>query len=184
MLEKKCKLTLDYQEDKVQSVRWNPTEENILASGGLQGNIHIRAVDNPKTGIQTSVPSSIESLQWNPFSSNEFGLCTEDGYFYCFDARSIGKPVFEGKVHSGAASLSYSPGIKGMMATAGKDKMVKIWDASSMQMVAERDAKVDELFCLEFYKDLPFVLATGGMGGELAVWDTEENESVRTKWAS
>lgn len=177
-------MTLDYHESKIQSVKWNPSEEKILASGDLQGNIHIRAADNPKTGIQTSVPSSIESLQWNPFTHNEFGMCTEDGYYYCFDARNIGKPVYEGKIHSGAACLSFSHGVKGLLATAGKDKMVKIWDASCMQMVAERDAKVDELFCLEFNKDLPFVLATGGMGGELAIWDTEENDSVRSKWAS
>ena len=51
-----------------------------------------------------------------------------------------------------------------------------------MSVLAERNAGVDQLYCIEFYKDAPFVLATGGMGGELAIWDTEENENVRNKW--
>jgi hypothetical protein len=35
-----------------------------------------------------------------------------------------------------------------------------------------------ELFSLSFYKDIPWVLAAGGSKGEIAVWDTEESESV------
>lgn len=37
-----------------------------------------------------------------------------------------------------------------------------------------------ELFSLSFYKDIPWVLAAGGSKGELAVWDTEEQEKVAT----
>lgn len=175
---------MNYHEDKVQSVKWNPSEENIIASGGLSGFIHIKAADNPKSGFQTSVPSSIESLMWNPFSHNELSVTTEDGYFYTYDARNFSKPLFESKVHNGSSTLAYSPGVKGLLATAGKDKLVKLWDSSNMQQIAEREMKVDELFCIEFCKDMPFVLATGGLGGKLAIWDTEENENVRIKWAS
>ncbi len=35
-----------------------------------------------------------------------------------------------------------------------------------------------ELFTLSFYKDIPWVLAAGGSKGEVAVWDTEENENL------
>lgn len=34
------------------------------------------------------------------------------------------------------------------------------------------------MFSLSFYKDIPWVLAAGGSKGELAVWDTEENEAI------
>jgi hypothetical protein len=37
-----------------------------------------------------------------------------------------------------------------------------------------------ELFTLQFYKDIPWVLATGGAKGEMAVWDLEECEQIKT----
>jgi hypothetical protein len=36
-----------------------------------------------------------------------------------------------------------------------------------------------ELFTLSYYKDIPWVLAAGGSRGEIAVWDTEENENLQ-----
>ena len=163
-------------------MRWNPLEEKILASGGIGGHIHIKSADNPSSSLHVSVPSSIENLSWNPFESNQLSVSTEDGYLYTFDARNLVSPLIEMQAHKSSCTFSYSPGLNGMLATASKDKTVKIWDSTTMNLIAERNAGVDELYCIEFYKDLPFVLATGGMAGELAIWDTEENESVRNRW--
>lgn len=41
-----------------------------------------------------------------------------------------------------------------------------------------------ELFTVSFYKDIPWVLAAGGSKGEIAVWDTEESESVAKHFSS
>ena len=41
-----------------------------------------------------------------------------------------------------------------------------------------------ELFSLQFYKDIPWVLAAGGSKGEIAVWDTEENEQVKAHFST
>lgn len=184
LIESKCKTTFEDHQDKVQSVRWNPTEEKILASGGIEGYIHIKSADNLNSSLSVSVPSSIESLNWNPFQSNELSVSTEDGYLYTFDPRNLSKPLFEIKTHNKPCCFAYSPGLAGMIATASRDKTVKIWDCRTMELIAERNAGVDELYCIEFYKDCPFVLATGGMAGELAIWDTEENESIRNKWST
>jgi len=35
-----------------------------------------------------------------------------------------------------------------------------------------------ELFTVNYYQDIPWVLAAGGSKGELAIWDTEENENI------
>jgi periodic tryptophan protein 1 len=183
LFSSKCQSTLEHHSDKVQSVRWHSTEEKILASGGLQGHFYVRAVDNPGSGISAAVPAAIEGLAWNPFRPDELALSTEDGYFYSFDVRKTGSPLVELKAHTGACSFSYSRALEGMMATAGKDKMVRVWDARGMEMMAERNAGVEQLFCVEMYKDEPFVLATGGMGGEIAVWDTEENARVSERWS-
>lgn len=40
--------------------------------------------------------------------------------------------------------------------------------------------KQGELFTMQFSQDIPWVLASGGSNGELAIWDTSENEDIET----
>lgn len=68
------------------------------------------------------------------------------------------------------------------MATCSVDEYVKLWDIQSSgeppKLVSYRKMNMGELFSLSFYKDIPWVLAAGGSKGEIAVWDTEENETI------
>lgn len=77
-----------------------------------------------------------------------------------------------------------------MMATVGTDGMCKIWDISKMngnmlepQMVHEKDLKQGELFSVQFYSDIPWVLAAGGSRGEVAIWDTEEADTIKKNFS-
>jgi hypothetical protein len=42
----------------------------------------------------------------------------------------------------------------------------------------KKDLKQGELFSVQFYDDIPWVLAAGGSKGEVAIWDTEESETI------
>lgn len=42
----------------------------------------------------------------------------------------------------------------------------------------KKDLKQGELFSVQFYDDIPWVLAAGGSKGEVAIWDTEESEAI------
>ena len=69
-----------------------------------------------------------------------------------------------------------------MLATCSLDEYVKIWDiaaAGQPKLVGYRKMNMGELFSLSYYQDIPWVLAAGGSKGELAVWDTEENDKVK-----
>mmetsp|Transcript_33252 Transcript_33252/g.50997 ORF Transcript_33252/g.50997 Transcript_33252/m.50997 type:complete len:132 (+) Transcript_33252:1155-1550(+) len=68
-----------------------------------------------------------------------------------------------------------------MMATCGTDQHVRLWDisnGSSPAKIIEKDMKQGELLTLQFCQDIPWVLATGGSKGALAVWDSSENKIV------
>ena len=41
-----------------------------------------------------------------------------------------------------------------------------------------KDMKQGDLFSVQMYADIPWVMATGGQKGELAIWDTEEDATV------
>lgn len=73
-----------------------------------------------------------------------------------------------------------------MMATCSLDEYVKVWDLASTgqpKLVGYRKMVMGELFSLSYYKDIPWVLAAGGSKGEIAVWDTEENEKIKDHFA-
>jgi len=68
-----------------------------------------------------------------------------------------------------------------MMATASVDESVKIWDiahanGADPKLISQKKMSMGEIFTLSYYKDIPWVLAAGGSKGELAIWDSEENE--------
>jgi periodic tryptophan protein 1 len=63
-----------------------------------------------------------------------------------------------------------SPHIATMMATSSVDGQVKIWDVSCAKQdtplqVSGKKMQAGELFGLEFYKDIPYLLACGGSEG-------------------
>lgn len=101
-----------------------------------------------------------------------------------YDIRNATAPIFEFSAHSKAcSSVSFSPHIPNMMATCSTDEYIKIWDiahnnGTEPKLIGHKKTTMGELFSLSFYKDIPWVLAAGGSKGEVAVWDTEENEGI------
>jgi len=183
VLENKCSLTLDHHQGKVQAVKWNPTEEKIIATGGLDGNLFVMSADSPSSRISASVPSEVESISWDPFSPLKVSITTEDGFLNTYDARNLSAPLLSVKAHKNQSTARYSPGVPNLLATASTDCTVSLWDAQNLTRIQEKDMKVDKLLCLEFYKDSPYILATGGLGGEIAVWDTEESSLVTSHFS-
>ena len=91
----------------------------------------------------------------------------------------------------------------GLMASSSVDKTVKLWDVSNLQkidptpfssgsadmgaalqgvephVVMYKTMNVGKLFALQYYTDDPFVLATAGDKGSVAVWECDEAETVK-----
>ena len=104
-----------------------------------------------------------------------------------FDIRNFETPLFTVKAHTKSCSAaSFSPHFSNMLATVGTDSLCKIWDVSNVnpegkcepKCIAKRDLKQGELFSVQFYQDIPWVVAAGGSKGEVAIWDTQESEAV------
>ena len=106
-----------------------------------------------------------------------------------FDARQLTQPLFtlqateQGKA---CTSASFSPHFGSMLATVGADNLCKVWDISaakngvlSPSLVSQRNTKQGSLFSVQMYKDIPWVLATGGSSGDVTIWDTEEDLKIK-----
>lgn len=121
---------------------------------------------------------------------NNFVVTTESGIVLGYDTRKPDAPVFEFQAHEKAcSSVSFSPHIPNMMATCSTDEYVKVWDIANNggtepKLVSYKKMNtMGELFSLSYYRDIPWVLAAGGSKGEIAVWDTEEDEKISKHFA-
>jgi WD40 repeat protein len=152
------------------------------------------------------LPADIESMAWDPFQSNHLYCSLEDGQVMCVDIRLLGAIgnkssrakdaiILQFPAHDKTvSSMDFSSTIPGLCATSSIDETVKIWDmhapastsapASSPQRLTPKNVfyktmNVGNLFSINFSKDDPFLLATGGDGGIVAVWDCDEQQVIK-----
>ncbi len=61
---------------------------------------------------------------------------------------------------------------------------VKLWDISDNKpaMVCAQDLKAGAVFTASFCADAPHLLAAGGAGGEVVVWDVRAHDAVAAKY--
>lgn len=198
-----CASTLDHHSDKVQAVAFHPSEAAMLLTGSFDKTVHLVDVRKPDKNLSWSVETDVESCQWGAGpSAGLVVVTTEDGFATVFDPRKaqVGKPnshLARWRAHKGAASaLSVSQDVPGLVVTGGVDKMVKVWDVSSVvegnpgELVYERPSKAGALFALSLCplsqketNTSPFVIAFGGAQGALRVADLAvESEAVRDRF--
>jgi periodic tryptophan protein 1 len=109
-------------------VQWNPTEATILLSGSFDSNVALldgRQLDKVAK-VQTT--ASVERVEWNTHSAQNFFVSTEDGLVTYFDTRSLNKPLWTLTAHSKPSQIACNPVIPNLLATASLDKTVKLWD--------------------------------------------------------
>jgi len=76
--------------------------------------------------------------------------------------------------------------VRGVIATGGTDKIVKVWNVTEggdgknrVSLVTSRDLGVGKVFSTIWSPDDPLTLAAGGSVGKLQVWDIGTNQNVR-----
>jgi periodic tryptophan protein 1 len=184
----KCMTTLTHHNDKVQAVKWNPSEPSVLLSGAYDRTVVMCDTRN-NSSIKAKVDADIEAVAWNPHQSNQFFATTENGTVTCHDARKINdKPIFTIGAHSKpCTAIAINCAVPNYFATASIDKTVKLWDMTDnkVQMVASREMQVGSVFSMNFERNTksPFLLVAGGNKGKVAVWDTTENDNVRSRYS-
>lgn len=181
-----CASTWNFHGEKVQALSRNFAEVNVVASGGADKLVCLFDVRvNDGKGVLTAkAPGEVENLVWNPFNPAVMGISTDNGFFQFYDVRQMklsNKALFEFQPHSeGVTAVAFNPKVENILVTASIDNCVKIWDlkGEKPELLASKDMNVGALFTVEYHPDSAFVLACAGSGGIVAIWDTEENDTV------
>lgn len=205
-----CSYTFSHHTDKVQSVTWHPQEAWLLTSGGFDKTVHLIDCRSAATTCACTLPSDIEQLVWDPFHNYHLYGSLEDGQVICIDVRKCSANtstntnnnaaiLFSFQAHNKTTSnLAFSSSIPGMLATSSLDKTVKIWDLKDVQntatntnaqgqfinspakCIAYKTMNVGKLFSLRFHPNDPYLLATGGDKGIVAVWESDEMDIIKS----
>ncbi len=181
-----CSHTFTHHSDKVQSVCWNQKEAWLLASGAFDKKICITDCRSPAQAPPSyTVSSDVEAIQWDPHNSYNVYCSLENGEIVCIDTRAGGVMRSFMAHDTTTSSLSFSSRVPGMLATASVDKFVKVWDVSEWQaetprMVAYKSMMVGKLFALNYNNDEPFLLAAAGDRGQVAVWESDEQDAINS----
>lgn len=192
----KCAKSYTMHAGKVASLDWHPssTYSTILLSGSTDDHTiyttDMRAPD--AMAPKWKVEADIERVRWNPHDPNFFYVTTEAGTVHYFDSRSPppqtangpSKPVWTLQAHDGAvAAFDANPLIPGYLVTGSDDKKVKLWNVQDNKpsMVVARNLEVGRVFSATFAPDqeIAFRVCVAGSKGQVQVWDTSTNASVR-----
>ncbi|KAL1364755.1 hypothetical protein AAHE18_03G239400 [Arachis hypogaea] len=180
----KCESTMEHHSDKA-TVAWNHHEPKILLIGSFDRIVVLRDGRMPShPGYKWSVTADVESLAWDPHANHDFVVSLEDGTVKCFDVRTAMSEstsdlssTFTLHAHNKAVtSVSYNVSAPNLLATGSMDKT----DLSNNQpsVVASKNSNAGAVFSISFSEDNPFVLAIGGSGKKLQVWDTLSESAV------
>ncbi len=187
----KCLHTMTHHSSKVQSVKWHPVEEGVMATAGFDHKLCLQDVRDSKVSLSRDMKADVESLVWNPHDTHLLSVSAEDGTVETHDVRCFNStPLCSFKAHDKAvSSISFSYAIKNMAVTTSPDQKIKVWDYSQItnqapKLVVEKHPGMGELYCCSFYRDSPWFIAAGGSKGELYVWDLEENADVVATFGS
>lgn len=191
-----CAKSYSMHAGKVAALDWHPssTHSTILLSGSTDDHTVITTDMRAPDAIapKWTVEADVERVRWNPHDPNFFYVTTEAGTVHYFDSRSPppanaqgpSKPLWTLQAHDGAVSaFDVNPLIPGYLVTGSDDKKVKLWNVQDNKpnMVVARNLDVGRVFSATFApdNDVSFRLCVAGSKGQVQVWDTSTNASVR-----
>ena len=100
--ELQCKASLaNLHKNKVQLVRWNLKNEQVLLTGGYDRVLNVVDVRERPLGSAAwkyrlkKEAKDLEAGSWHPFSEHNFVITTESGQVQGYDTRNPAAAVFE-----------------------------------------------------------------------------------------
>ena len=159
--------------DSVHSVRYNPSQPNIVASTGSD-----RSVCIYDTRLRTAVRKLILQMSsnavcWNPREAFNFTAANEDTNLYSFDMRKLDRATSVHMDHVGAVmDLDYSPTGEEFV-SGGYDRTVRIWkrDGGRSREVYHTK-RMQRIFSVEYSMDGRYVLS-GSDDTNLRLWKSD-----------
>ena len=177
--------TIKNHKDKVQVLEWHPTDPDSILSAGFDGKGVVWNTKNPNEKIYLQFNNTeIESGCWHPTQEFTCFFSFEDGSIKAFDTKNPETPILDFQAHEQqCTSIALTKANENVLVSVSVDETIKVWDLGQINdgkpaLIQSKNMKIGGLFTWKFYEDSPWILASGGMKGELGIWDLENSEAI------
>lgn len=174
---------LSWGADNINTVKFNRTETNIIASAGSDNSIVLYDVrtNSPIQKVVTSMRSN--ALSWNPMEAFNFASASEDHNAYLWDMRNLNKSLNVYKDHvSAVMDVDFSPTGEELV-TGSYDKTIRIFRTREGHL---RDIyhtkRMQHIFSVKFTTDSRYILS-GSDDANIRLWRTEASSRANVKSA-
>lgn len=148
----------------------------IFATGGRNGGLYVwEAATGYEFYTLKGHTAAVTDVAWRS-DGNLLASCSEDGQIILWEMLE-GKEVKKWAAHPGGTlAVTFSP--DGKLASVGRDKKVKIWEADGKEL-RSINASDDIVLSVAFSHDNKRVF-TGDWHGTIKVWDVESGAELAT----
>ncbi|KAJ1968247.1 Protein sof1 [Dispira parvispora] len=170
--------TMEWGADTINTVKFNQTEVDILASCGTDRTIILYDLrtQSPLTKVVTSLKTN--AISWNPMEAFTFAAANEDHNVYLFDMRNLSRSTRIMKGHvSAVLDVDYSPTGEELV-TGSYDRTIRIFsknDHLSRDMYHGR--RMQRVFCVKYTMDDNFILS-GSDDGNVRIWKARASQKL------
>jgi WD repeat and SOF domain-containing protein 1 len=172
---------LSWGADNINTVKFNKTETNIIASSGSDNSIVLYDVrtNSPIQKVITSLRTN--SIAWNPMEAFNFASACEDHNAYLWDMRNLNKSLNVYKDHVAAImDVDFSPTGEELV-TGSYDRTIRIYKTRSGH---SRDIyhtkRMQRVFCVKFTTDSKYILS-GSDDTNIRLWRVNASDRANIK---
>lgn len=176
-------LNLSWGADNVNSVKFNRTQTNIIASCGSDNSIVLYDI-RTNTAIQKVVTSMrTNALSWNPMEAFNFASANEDHNAYLWDMRKLDRSLNVYKNHvSAVMDVDFSPTGEEVV-TGSYDKTLRIFRTREGHLREIYHTKrMQHIFSVSYTTDARYILS-GSDDTNVRVWRTNASDRLAIKSA-
>lgn len=162
--------SMEWGADTIQTVKFNQTETNILASAGADRSLILYDIRTAKPLSKLITQLRTNSISFNPMEAFNFAAASDDHNCYIYDMRnlSFAKNVLKDHV-SAVMDVDFSPTGQELV-TAGYDRTIRIFNAREGH---SRDIyhtkRMQRVFSAKYTSDSNYILS-GSDDGNVRLW--------------
>eukprot|EP00930_Biecheleria_cincta_P031432 TRINITY_DN21823_c0_g1_i1.p1 TRINITY_DN21823_c0_g1~~TRINITY_DN21823_c0_g1_i1.p1 ORF type:complete len:467 (-),score=106.88 TRINITY_DN21823_c0_g1_i1:79-1449(-) len=166
-----CVHSYSHHSDKVQCVRWHPTEQAVMLSAAFDRKLGLLDVRQPGQAAMATLPAEAESAIWSRHNPFHCYASVDNGGVCCYDVRKVaGKAPQDQQIiwtlmaHDVACTAVQDAPAPNLLVTAGLDGHAKVWNCagSGPQMILSKNLQAGPIFTCQSNPDMPGLMCFGG----------------------